>query len=111
LREIVAKKLRPLYIDIPSLRPGSVGAYALAIVAVMVATVLRLAVAGAQFPTFFAAIVITTLVSGFGAGFLCAVLSTVAVDFFVLSPRWSFSLEDPAHIADLFLFGPWRLAV
>ena len=60
----------------------------------------------AQFPTFFAAIVITTMVSGFGAGFLCAVLSTVAVDFFVLSPRWSFSLEDPANIANLLRFGP-----
>jgi PAS domain S-box-containing protein len=110
LREIVSKKLRALYIDIPALRPGTVGAYALAIISVGVATVLRLAldpyVAGAQFPTFFAAVVITTLVSGFGAGFLCAVLSTVAVGFFVLSPRGSFGLEDPTNVGNLLLFGP-----
>jgi two-component sensor histidine kinase len=40
------------------------------------------------------------------AGFFCAVLSTAAADFFVLSPRWSFSVEDPANVADLLLFGP-----
>jgi PAS domain S-box-containing protein len=63
---------------------------------------------GAQFVTFFPAIVITTLISGFGAGFLCAVLSTAAVDFFVLEPRWSFtvSVEDAANVVDLLLFGP-----
>jgi K+-sensing histidine kinase KdpD len=61
---------------------------------------------GAQFVTFFPAVIITTLISGFGAGFFCAVLSTAAADFFVLSPRWSFSVEDPANVADLPLFGP-----
>jgi PAS domain S-box-containing protein len=101
-----------LYIDVPALRPGTVGAYALAFVSVGVATALRLAVdpylVGAQFITFFPAVVITTLISGFGAGLLCAVLSTVAADFFVLHPRWSFliSIEDPANMADLLLFGP-----
>jgi PAS domain S-box-containing protein len=109
LREIVTKTLHSFYIDIPALRPGTIGAYAFAIVSVGIATALRLAVdpyvAGAQFPTFFTAIVVTTLVSGFGAGLLCAALSIVAVDFFVLSPRWSFSIEDPANVADLLLFG------
>jgi PAS domain S-box-containing protein len=77
-----------------------------------VATALRFAVdpyvVGAQFVTFFPAVVITTLISGFGAGFVSAVLSTAAADFFVLSPRWSFSfsVEDPADLADLLLFGP-----
>jgi hypothetical protein len=37
-------------------------------------------VVGAKFVMFFPAIVITTLVSGFGAGFFCAVLSTAAAD-------------------------------
>jgi PAS domain S-box-containing protein len=27
-------------------------------------------------------------------------------DFFVLEPRWSFNVEDPANVADLLLFGP-----
>jgi PAS domain S-box-containing protein len=110
MRNFLTKGLGSIYIDIPALRPGSVGAYALAVVSVGVATALRLAVdpylVGAQFVTFFPAVIITTLISGFGAGFLCAVLSTAAADFFVLSPRWSFSIEDPANVADLLLFGP-----
>jgi PAS domain S-box-containing protein len=110
MREMIAKRLRSLYIDIPALRPGTAGAYVLALVAVCVATVLRLAidpyVVGAQFITFFPAIVITTLISGFGAGFLCAVLSTAAADFFVLSPRFSFVPESSAELVDLLLFGP-----
>jgi K+-sensing histidine kinase KdpD len=87
MREIT-KRRRSLYVDVPALRPGTVGAYALALVAVAVATVLRLAldsfVVGVQFITFFPAIVITTVISGFGAGFSCAVLSTAAAAFFVL---------------------------
>jgi PAS domain S-box-containing protein len=106
----ITKRLPSIYIDVPALRPGTVGAYALALAAVGVAAALRVAVdpylVGAQFVTFFPAIVITTLVSGFGAGFFCAVLSTAAADFFVLEPRWSFNIEDPANVADLLLFGP-----
>jgi PAS domain S-box-containing protein len=112
MRDIIRKKLPSLYIDVPALRPGTVGAYALAIVSVGVATVLRLALdpylVGAQFVTFFPAVVITTLISGSGAGFLCAVLSTAAADFFVLAPRFSFSfyVNDAAALADLLVFGP-----
>jgi PAS domain S-box-containing protein len=113
MRDIIAKRLRSLrslYIDVPALRPGTVGAYALALVSVGVATALRLAldpyVEGVQFITYYPAIILTTLISGFGAGFLCAVLSTAAADFFVLSPRWAFSIEDPGTLADLLAFGP-----
>jgi PAS domain S-box-containing protein len=110
MRDFITKGLGSIYIDVPALRPGSVGAYALAVMSVGVATALRLAVdpylVGAQFVTFFPAVIITTLISGFGAGFFCAALSTAAADFFVLSPRWSFSVEDPANVADLLLFGP-----
>jgi PAS domain S-box-containing protein len=107
---IIKKRLPSFFIDIPALRPGTVGAYALAVVSVGVATVLRLAldpyVMGVQFITFAPAIIITTVTSGFGAGFLCVVLSTAAADFFVLEPRWSFNVEDPANVANLLLFGP-----
>jgi PAS domain S-box-containing protein len=79
-------------------------------VSVGVATALRVMLdpylEGAQFVTFYPAIVITTLISGFGAGFLSAVLSTAAADFFLLEPRWAFSVEDPATVADLLVFGP-----
>jgi PAS domain S-box-containing protein len=112
MRNFITKRLGSLYIDVPALRPGTVGAYALAIVAVGVATALRVALdpylVGAQFVTFFPAVVITTLISGSGAGFLCAVLSTAAADFFVLAPRFSFSfyVNDAAALADLLVFGP-----
>jgi PAS domain S-box-containing protein len=110
LREIVTNGLRSVYIDVPVLRPGTVGAYILAIVSVGVATALRLAVdphvEGVQFVTFWPAVIITTLIGGLGAGFLCAALSTAAVDFFVLSPRWTFNLNDPVNLANLLLFGP-----
>ncbi len=110
MREVLTKGLRSLYIDIPALRPGTVGAYTLAIVSVGVATALRLAldpyVEGAQFVTLFPAVVITTLISGVGAGFVSAVISTAAADFFLLEPRWAFSIEDPTTVADLLLFGP-----
>src|SRR5262245_53321813 len=108
--EIITKRLPSFYIDVPALRPGTVGAYALAFVSVGVATALRLALdpflVGAQFVTFFPAIVITTMISGFGAGFFCAVLSTASADFFVLAPRLSFFPETSADLADLLLFGP-----
>jgi PAS domain S-box-containing protein len=108
--KIITKSLPSLYVDIPTLRPGTVGAYAFALLSVGVATALRLALdpylAGAQFITYYPAIVITTLISGFGAGFVCAVLSTVAADFFVLSPRFSFFPETSADLADLLVFGP-----
>jgi PAS domain S-box-containing protein len=112
MREIIARldALLSHYINIPALRPGTIGAYALAVGSAGVATVLRLAidpyVVGVQFVTFFPAIIITTLISGFGAGFLCAVLSTAAADFFVLAPRWSFNVEDPTNVANLLLSGP-----
>jgi PAS domain S-box-containing protein len=110
MRKAVKKRLSSFYIDVPALRPGTVGAYALAFVAVVVAAALRVAldpyVVGVQFITFFPAIVTTTLIGGFGAGFFSALLSTAAADFFVLSPRWSFNIEDPANVANLLLFGP-----
>jgi PAS domain S-box-containing protein len=112
MRKIIAKRLSSFYVDVPALRPGTVGAYALAVVSVGVATVLRVALdpflVGAQFVTFFPAVVITTLISGFGGGLFCAVLSTAAADFFVLVPRFSFSfyVNDLASLADLLLFGP-----
>jgi PAS domain S-box-containing protein len=109
VREIT-KRLDPFYIDVPALRPGTVGAYALAFVSAAVATALRVAldpyVVGVPFITFFPAVIITTLISGCGAGFFCMVLSTAAADFFVLSPRFSFFVENTADLADLLLFGP-----
>jgi two-component sensor histidine kinase len=88
-------------VDVPALRPGTINAYLLAFLAVVVATVLRLAinpyVVGIPFITFFPAVIIVTLISGLGAGFFCVVLSSAAVVFFKLPPR-------PADVVDLLLF-------
>jgi hypothetical protein len=71
-----------IYIDIPALRPGTAGAYAFAFVCAAFATALRLAidnyVEGVPYVTFFPAVIIATLVSGFGAGLLCLLLSLAA---------------------------------
>jgi PAS domain S-box-containing protein len=106
----ITERLPSFYIDVPALRPGTVGAYALAFASTGVATVLRLAldpyVVGVPFITFFPAVIITTLFSGFGAGLLCVILSTAATDFFVLEPRFSLYLENLSDAADLVLFAP-----
>jgi PAS domain S-box-containing protein len=110
LREIIRKRLRSLYIDVPALRPGTAAAYALAFLSAAVATALRLVldpyVEAATFVTYFPGIVLTTTISGFGAGLVCVVLSTAAVYFFLLEPRFSFFVENLAEAADLLLFAP-----
>jgi PAS domain S-box-containing protein len=102
------RRLPLIYIDVPALRPGTPGGYALAVVSVGFATVLRLAldpyVEGVPFITLWPAVIITALISGFGAGLLCVALSTAAADFFVLSPRWAFHIESSADAVNLVLF-------
>jgi two-component sensor histidine kinase len=95
-------------IDIPALRPGGVGAYAFAFLCAAIATALRVAidpyVVGVPFITYFPAVIITALISGFGAGLFCTVLSSVAASFFLLPPHWSLWIESSADVADLILF-------
>jgi hypothetical protein len=91
-----------------ALRPGTAGAYLLAFVSVGVATALRLAihpyVEGLQFATFLPAVVITTLISGLGAGLFSVVLSVAAAAFFVLPPSLSFYIEKPGDVLALLLY-------
>src|SRR5215467_152755 len=102
------QRLASIYIDVPALRPGTVGAYALAFLCAGVATVLRLAidpyVVGVQYITFFPAVILTTLVSGFSAGVLCTAVSAAAAIFFLISPRFSFYVEHPGEVIALLLF-------
>jgi two-component system, sensor histidine kinase PdtaS len=102
------QNLARIHIDIPALRPGTVGAYLLAFLSVVVATVLRLVidpyVVGVPFITFFPAVIIVTLISGLGAGLFCVVLSSAAAAFFLLPPIFSFYIESPRDVADLLLF-------
>src|SRR5215467_642854 len=85
MRQIIAKGLASIYTDVPTLRPGSVEAYALALASAGVATVMRLAidpyVMGAECLPFFPAVMITALIGGRDAGLFCVALSTAAVVF------------------------------
>ncbi len=102
------QRLPLIYIDVPALRPGTVGAYAFAFVSAGVAMALRLAidpyVVGIQYVTFFPAVIITTLVSGLGAGLFCLVLSVSAVAFFMLPPRFSLYIENLSDVLTTLLF-------
>ena len=102
------ERLASIYVDIPALRPGTIGAYALAFLSAAVALVLRVAidpyVVGVQYITFLPAVIITTLISGFRAGLVCVILSAAAATFFVLPPRLSFYIEHPAEVLALLLF-------
>jgi two-component sensor histidine kinase len=102
------QKLPLIYVDVPALRPGTLGAYGLAFVAAAIATALQLAiepyVGGVQYVTFFPAVIITTLMSGLGAGMSCLALSVGAVAFFLLPPRFSFHAEHLSDLLTILLF-------
>lgn len=59
---------------------------------------------GLQYITLFPAVIIATLVSGLGAGLFCLILSVGAVAFFVLSPRFSFYIENLSDVLTTLLF-------
>src|SRR5215467_4634661 len=100
--------LPQFYINVPALRPGKPGSYALALVSVGVATVLRLAVdpwvIGVPFVTFWPAVVITALISGVGAGLFCVALSAASANFFVMAPHLALYIEGRRDLADLLVF-------
>jgi two-component sensor histidine kinase len=102
------RRIPLIYIDIPSLRPGTVGAYAFAFVSAAVAMALRFAldpyVMAAQFVTFFPAVIITTLISGLSAGLFCLALSVAALTFFLLPPRYTFYVDNLSDILNTLLF-------
>src|SRR5215471_10035793 len=99
--------MQRIYIDVPALRPGTVGAYTLAFLSAGVTTGLRLAIGahveGFEYITFVPAIMITTLIGGFGAGLFCVVLSTAAIAFLLLSPCCTFHVATPAQALGLVL--------
>jgi K+-sensing histidine kinase KdpD len=105
------EKLVSIYFEIPALRPGTVGAYSLAFVSFVLAMALRFAIdpylmGGVQFITFYPAVIVTTLLSGFGAGLFCAALSLAGSMYFLLQPHWSLYIlvEDPGNAVLLLLF-------
>jgi PAS domain S-box-containing protein len=103
------RRLASIYIDVPALRPGTVGAYSLAALSVLAALAARIVLdpylQDALYILFYPAVLITTLISGFGAGLLSAVLSIAAAWFFLVPPRTSFGMPIPEHALGLALFG------
>src|SRR5215831_14954679 len=102
------ERLSHFYIDIPALRPGTVGAYAFAFLCVVIAGALAVVidpyVVGVPFVTFTPAVIITALISGFGAGLLSIVASTALASFFLLPPRGSFFVENSADMMEILVF-------
>jgi K+-sensing histidine kinase KdpD len=90
----------------PKQRPAV--AYSLAFLCAAIATALGVAidpyVVGVPFVTFSPAVIITALISGFGAGVFCGILSAASATFFLLPPRWSFYVESPADVVELLVF-------
>jgi PAS domain S-box-containing protein len=107
MREIT-ERLARICVDVPAVRLGTVGAYVLALVFVGLAAAVGVTldpyVQGARYITLFPAILIVTLVSGFGAGLLAVVLSTVATVYFLPSPPLPFYVDRSAYTTDLLLF-------
>jgi len=64
--------LTSLYIDIPAVRPGTIGAYAFAFLCTTIATAVGVAInpylEGVPFVTFPTVVIVTTFISGLGAG-------------------------------------------
>src|SRR6266404_98731 len=76
--------------------------YAVAVVLTGLALMLNSlpAAQGVPFLFFFAAVALTARLSGFGAAVLATIFSALAVDFFLLPPRFSFahSRTDVLHL-------------
>jgi PAS domain S-box-containing protein len=97
-----------LAVQLPGVRPNSAAAFLLAGLVVAAATALRLALDpwlfGAQFVTFFPAVLVAAFLGGAGPGWLAAALSVLSAWFFIMPPHFSFALERPQDVAALIVF-------
>ncbi len=84
--------------------------FAYAAVIIAAAFLLRLAIVrliGAELPafiTFYPAVMVAALLCGLGPGFLATALSALAADYWILPPRGSFAIANPAEAIALGLF-------
>jgi two-component sensor histidine kinase len=101
-------RLPRIFIDVPALRAGTAGAYAFAVLMAGIGLVVRLAidpyVTGIHYVTFFPVVIVTTLISGLGAGLFCLALSVGAASFFLMPPRFSFHIESMSDLLTTLLF-------
>lgn len=97
-----------LAVQLPGVRPNSAPAFLLAGLIVAASTALRLLLdpwlVGAQFVTFFPAVLVATFLGGSGPGSLAAVLSVLSAWCIIMPPQYSFTLERPQDIVALAVF-------
>jgi PAS domain S-box-containing protein len=97
-----------LIVRLSFIRSDSAEAYLLGGLMVALATALRLELghwlAGAQFVTFFPAVLMVTLLCGSGPGWLSVVLSTLSAWIVIMPPQFSIRVEQPGQIAALAAF-------
>ena len=97
-----------LYVDLPLARPGSFNAFLIAALGAALATLLRIAldpwIAGVHFITYYPAIIVVSLLCGFGAGLASVLLSSLLSLYLLLPPRGSFSVENTETAITLAIF-------
>jgi PAS domain S-box-containing protein len=97
-----------LYLNPRHFQPGTFSAYLLAAVLVVAATGMRAAlgsaVPDAQFISLFPAVIATALICGMAAGFFSVAMSTVCAWYFILPPKFSFSLDSGRELYLLLFF-------
>lgn len=101
-------RVEKLYVDIPALAPGTAGAHAFAVSVALAAIALRLAidpyVIGIQYITFFPAVMLVALVSGFYAGMVCVAVCVLGA-WLVILPHWaSLAVVEAGQVVSLLLF-------
>ena len=90
--------------------------YAAAIALVLAATALRLIFLqflgmGFAFITFYPAVMLAALYGGFRAGVLATLLSALSADYFLIEPRYSFTISNAADFTALSIFVAFNVLV
>ncbi len=92
----------------PRIKPGSSGAYAVAILLVALSLGLRLAAddwfAGNPYLPFWPAVLFAALIGGLGPGLIAALLGGFCAWYALVSPRWSFGYDAPGEVLALAVY-------
>jgi signal transduction histidine kinase/CheY-like chemotaxis protein len=109
------RRVEWLYVDLPHARPGSLNAYLIGALVPGLALLARLAldpwIAGVQFVTFYPAVILVSVLCGFGAGLFSVAVSLAATWYFILPPRRSFEINDIESVVTLALFVATGVAI
>jgi two-component sensor histidine kinase len=96
------------------MRPNSLAAYIFAAICVALATLIRLAVYSyvtLLFPTYYVAVLIVSLVGGFGVSLFAIFLSVLSAWWFFMPPTLEFGTLSPTHAVNIVFFVGMSLAM